>query len=134
MEVHKTLVRPVVLYCTKFEENKLLIFGRKILRWIFGPKRNDEGGYEIKPNRELTNLFNDPNIAVILKVQRIKRAGHVRKAEDQLILAIAKWKPNKSRPRRRPGQRWEDRVKGDLRMMELRTKKNWQSTEKHGRR
>lgn len=54
-----------------------MIFERKILRRIFGPKRNDEGNYEIKSNIELNSLFNEPNIDAILKSQRIRWAGHV---------------------------------------------------------
>ncbi|KAF0766870.1 Reverse transcriptase domain-containing protein [Aphis craccivora] len=42
-------------------------------------------------------------------------AEYVWRAGDQLILTITKWKPNKSRPRGRPRQRWEDRVKEDFR-------------------
>jgi len=94
-----------------------MIIERKILRRIFGPKRNDEGGYEIRSDRELNTLFNKSNIAATLKSQRIRWAGHIWRAEGQLILTITKRKPNKSRPRRRPRQRWEDRVKEDLRLL-----------------
>jgi hypothetical protein len=43
--IHKTLIRPVLLYgsetcvLTKREENQLLVFERKVLRTICGPKR-----------------------------------------------------------------------------------------------
>jgi len=126
IRLYKTLLRPIVLYScgswasTKSDENKFMIFERKILRRIFGPKRNDEGGYEIRSNRELNALFNESNIVSILKSQRIRWAGHVWRAEGQLVLTITKWKPNKSRPRGRPRQRWEDRVNEDLRMLGLR--------------
>jgi hypothetical protein len=42
--IHKTLIRPVLLYgsetwvLTKREENQLLVFERKVLRTICGPK------------------------------------------------------------------------------------------------
>jgi len=67
-----------------------MIFERKILRRVFGPKRNDEGGYEKKSNRQLMTLFNKPNIVAILKRQRIRCAGHVWIAEGQLISTISK--------------------------------------------
>jgi len=77
IRLYKTLVRPIALYAcgawasTKSNENKLMIFERKILRRIFGPKINEEGDYEIRSNRELNSLFNEPNIVAILKSQRI---------------------------------------------------------------
>jgi hypothetical protein len=49
-----------------------MIFERKILRRIFGPKRNKEDGCEIRSNRELNSLFNEPNIATILRIQEIR--------------------------------------------------------------
>lgn len=94
-----------------------MIFERKTLRRIFGPELNEEGEYETRSNRELNGLFNEPSIVAILKSQGISWAGHVWKAEDQLIRTIAEWKPKKSRPRGRPVQRWEDRVEDDLRML-----------------
>jgi len=44
---------------------------RKILRRIFGPKRNENGVCEIRTNRDLNNLFDKPNIVGILKSKRI---------------------------------------------------------------
>jgi len=123
IRLYKTLVRPVVLYAcgswatTKSDENKLMIFERKILLRIFGRKRNEESGYEIWSNRELIVLFNDINIVATLKSQRLKWAGHVWRAEGQLIRTVAKWKPIKSRPRGRSRPRWEDRVKKDFRLL-----------------
>jgi hypothetical protein len=108
IRLYKTLVRPIVLYAcgawvsTKSDENKLMIFERKILRRIFGPKRNEEGIYEIRSNRELNALYNEPNIVATLKSRKIRWAGHVWRAKDQLLWTITKWKPNKSRPRGRP--------------------------------
>lgn len=58
-----------------------MIFERKFLQKIFGPKRKDEGGYEIRSNRELNTPFNEPNIAAILKSQRIRWTGHVWRVE-----------------------------------------------------
>jgi hypothetical protein len=69
IRLYKTLVRPIVLCACgarasiKSDEKKLMIYERKILCRIFGPKRNEEGGYEIRSNRELNSLFNEPNIA-----------------------------------------------------------------------
>jgi hypothetical protein len=92
----KKLSRKIVLYfygawaSAKSDENKLMIFERKILRRIFGPKRNEESSYEIRSNRELNALFNEPSIVAILKSQRIRWARHVWRAKDQLLWTITK--------------------------------------------
>lgn len=63
---YKTLVRPIVQYAcgawisTKSDENKSMIFYKRILQRIFGPKRNDKGVYEIRSNKELNTLTKEP--------------------------------------------------------------------------
>lgn len=37
-------------------------------------KKYFEGGYEIRSNKELATLFNDPNIVAILKSQKMRWA------------------------------------------------------------
>lgn len=71
-----------------------MIFERKILRRVFGPKRNNEGKYEIRSNTELAILFNDPVILATRKSQRIKWIGHVRRAEGKQIRTVKKCRPN----------------------------------------
>jgi hypothetical protein len=74
IRLYKTLVRPIVLYAcgawasTKTDEKKLMIFERKILRRIFGPKKNTENNeYERRTNAELKELFNETDIVGVLK-------------------------------------------------------------------
>jgi len=61
---------------TKSDEKKLEVFERKILRKIVGPKKNNEGEYEIRSNKKLAELYNETNIVRILKSARIGWAGH----------------------------------------------------------
>lgn len=68
-----------------------------MLRRVLGLKRIF--GYEIRPNRELATLFNDPNIVAILKSQRIRWAKHIWRAEGQHTRTVTEWRPNKSRSR-----------------------------------
>jgi hypothetical protein len=64
--IHKTLIRPVLLYgsetwvLTKREGNQLLVFERKVLRTICGPKINN-GVCRRRYNHELDKEFNSPN-------------------------------------------------------------------------
>jgi hypothetical protein len=64
--IHKTLIRPVLLYgsetcvLTKREENRLLVFERKVLRTICSPKI-ENGVYRRRYNHELDKEFDSPN-------------------------------------------------------------------------
>jgi len=78
------------------------LFERKILRKIYGPKRNEENIYERRTNAELRAIFNEPNIVGILKSRRISLAGHVWRAEGQTVHDVRMWKANKKRPIVRP--------------------------------
>ncbi|KAL4083607.1 hypothetical protein QTP88_028923 [Uroleucon formosanum] len=123
--LYKVLVRPIALCVsstwatTKSDEKKLEIFERKILRKIFGPKKNNEGEYEVRNNKNLEELYNEPNITGILKSARIGWAGHVWRSKG-LIGQITTWKSNAKRPRGRPRQRWADKIKEDLKMLGVR--------------
>jgi len=63
--MYKVLVRPIALYScevwpsTKTDEKKLAIFERKVLRQIFGPKKNEETNeYERRTDDDLYELYN----------------------------------------------------------------------------
>lgn len=83
LRLYKVLIRPIDLYAcetlasTKLDEKRLILFERKILRKIYGPKINEENSYERRTNAELKTMFNGPNILGILKSRRISWAGHV---------------------------------------------------------
>ncbi|KAL4084697.1 hypothetical protein QTP88_027621 [Uroleucon formosanum] len=126
IRLYKVLIKPIVLYAcgawasTKSDEKRLLLFERKILRRIYGPKRNEENLYERRTNAELRAIFNEPNIVGILKSRRISWAGHVWRVEGQTVHDVTMWKPNKKRPIGRPRQRWTDQVKEDLKLLGIR--------------
>jgi len=88
------------------------------LRKIFGPVRNNEGDYEVRSNKNVEDVYNEPNITGTLKSTRIEWAEHVWRSKG-LIGQITTWKPNTKRPRGRPRQRWTDRIKEDLKMLEV---------------
>ncbi|KAL4096476.1 hypothetical protein QTP88_021422 [Uroleucon formosanum] len=122
--MYKVLVRPIALYAckvwpsTKIDEKKLVIFERKVLRQIFGPKMKEESKeFERRTNDDLYELYNQPDIVTVMKSKRIGWAGHVWRAEGKIINKITSWKLNKKRPLGRPRQRWSDRVYQDLRLI-----------------
>jgi len=54
------------------------VFENRILRRIFGPKRDEVTG-ELRRlhNEELPDLYSPPNISGVIKSRRIKCTGHV---------------------------------------------------------
>jgi hypothetical protein len=60
------------------EKRRLVVFENRVLRIIFGPKR-DEVTRELRElyNEEITDLYSLPNIIRVIKSRRIRWAGHV---------------------------------------------------------
>jgi hypothetical protein len=84
VRIYKTLIFPVVLYgcetwsLTVREEDKLRVFENRVLRRIFGPKKDGVmGGWRKLHNEELHNLYSSPSIIRIIKPRRMRWAGHV---------------------------------------------------------
>jgi hypothetical protein len=114
--IHKTLI---LLYgsetwvLTKREENQLLVFVRKVLRTICGPKI-ENGVYRRRYNHELDKEFNCPNALNVTKTSRLRYAGHmIRRSEDLPQRALVRAKPNERRNQGRPKSRWADGVNSD---------------------
>jgi len=98
------------------EERRLRVFENKVLRKIFGPKRNEVTGEWGKlHNEELNDLYCSPNIVRIIKSRRKRWTGHVaRLGERRGVYKVLVGKPEGKRPLGRPKRRWEDNIKKDL--------------------
>jgi hypothetical protein len=60
------------------EECRLRVFENKVLRRIFGPKRDElTGEWRRLHNKELYALYSSPNIIRVIKPRRLRWAGHV---------------------------------------------------------
>jgi hypothetical protein len=84
VRIYKTIILPVVLYgCETWSltvkgEHKLRVFESRVLRRIFGPKRDGVmGGWSKLHNKELHNLYSSPSIIRIMKSRRMRWAAHV---------------------------------------------------------
>jgi hypothetical protein len=71
--MYKTVILPVVLYgcetwsLTLREEHRLRVFESRVLRWIFGPKREEDGSWRKSHNDKLHSLYSSPNIVRVIK-------------------------------------------------------------------
>jgi hypothetical protein len=83
IKMYKTVIFPVVLYgCGTWslileEEHRLRVFENRVLRKIFGPKREEDGSWIKLHNDELHSLYSSPNIVRVIKSRRMRWVGHV---------------------------------------------------------
>ena len=106
---------PVVLYgcetwsLTLREKRRLRLFENRVLRRVFGPKRDEvTGEWRKLHNEKLSDLYCLPNIVRVVKSRRMRWAGHVAR------MGVLVGKPEGKRPLGRPRRRWEDNIKMDL--------------------
>jgi hypothetical protein len=117
----ETIILPEVLYGCKTwsltlrEEHRLRVFENRVLRRIFGPKR-DEVTANLRKlhNEELYNLYSSLNIIKMIK-SRMSGAEHVAQMEKRNAHSILVGKPEGQRPLGRPRCRWVGNIKIDLR-------------------
>jgi len=98
------------------EEHRLRVFENRVLRSVFGPKRDEVTG-ELRKlhNEELSDLNSLPNIVQMVKSRRMRWAGHVaHMGEGRGVYRVLVGKPEGKRPLGRPRCRWEDNIKLDL--------------------
>jgi hypothetical protein len=99
------------------EEDRLRVFENRVLRRIFGPKRDEvTGEWRKLHNEELHNLYSSPDIIRQVKSRQMRWAGHVaRMGEERKVYKILVGKPEGKRPLGRPRCRWDDGIRMDLR-------------------
>jgi hypothetical protein len=72
------------------------VFENRVLRRIFGPKRDEvTGEWRQLHNEELHDLYSSPSIIRIIKFRRMRWAGHVaRMAEKRNVYRLLVGKPD----------------------------------------
>ena len=90
------------------------MFENKVLRRIFGPRRDEVTGEWRRLHNELNDLYSSPNVRVI-KSRRMRWAGHVeRMGGERGVYRVLVGKPEGKRPLGRPRRIWVDNIRMDL--------------------
>jgi hypothetical protein len=84
IKIYRTIILSVLLYgCETWlfilrEESRLRVFGRRVLRRIFGPKKDEVTGEWRKLHiKELNDVYSSPNTIRVFKSRRMRWAEHV---------------------------------------------------------
>jgi hypothetical protein len=84
VKIYNTIILPIVSYgwetlsVTLREEHRLRVFENRVVRGIFGPKRDEvTGEWRKLHNMELHNLYSSPDIIRQIKSKQMGWAGHV---------------------------------------------------------
>jgi hypothetical protein len=84
IKIYGNIILPVVLYgsetwsLTLREERRLRVFENRVLRRIFGPKKEEvRGEWRKLHNEDLKDLYFPPNIFRLIKSRRMRWAEHV---------------------------------------------------------
>jgi len=102
IKIYRTIIFPIVLYgretwwLTLREEHRLRVFGNRVLRKIFGPKRDEVTAEWSKlHNKELNDMNSSPNIIQVIKLRRMRwGGGHVTlTGESTDVLRVLMEKP-----------------------------------------
>jgi hypothetical protein len=83
------------------------VFENRVLRRVFGPKRDEViGEWKKLHNEELRDLYSLPNIVRVVKSRRMRWAGNVaRMGEGRGVHRVLVGKPEGKRPLGRPRYR-----------------------------
>ena len=135
IKIYRTIILPVVLYgcetwsLTLREEHRLRVLENRVLRRIFGSKRDGvTGEWRKLHNEELNDMYCSPSIVRLIKSGRMRWAGHVAGTRKRRgVYRVLVGKPQGKRPLRRPRRRWEVNIKMNFRKWDVgvRTGSSW---------
>jgi len=120
IKIHRTKIFHVVLYgCetwsfTLRKKGRLRVSENRLLRRIFGPKRDEVTRYRSLHNVEIHDLYS-PTIVRVVKLRRMRWAGHAAyMGERRGVFMVLVGKPEGKTPLGTPRHRGQDNIKMDL--------------------
>ena len=120
LKILRTIIVPLVLYgCETWslmvrEERRLRVFENRVLRRIFGSKRDEVTGEWGKLHYgELNDLCSSLSIVRVIKSRIMRWVGHVGRV-GRGVHRVLVAKPQRKRPLGRPKHRWKDNIKMGL--------------------
>ena len=101
---------------TLMEERRLRLVENRVLRRIFGPRRDEViGEWRKLHNEKQNNLYSSPNILRVIKSRRMRWVGHVARMGGRGVYRVLVGKPEGRRPVGRPRYTWENNIRMGLR-------------------
>jgi len=99
------------------EERRLRVFENRVLRRVFGSKKDEvTGEWRKLHNKELRDFYSLPSVVREVKSRRMRWAGHVARMEEgRGVHRVLVRKFEGRKPLGRPRRGWEDNIKMDLR-------------------
>ena len=128
IKIYKIMLSVVLHGCkttslTLREERTLNVFESRILRRVFGSKRDENGQWRRLHNEDLHCLYHLPNIVREIKSRRQRWASHVvRMEEGRSAFKILTGNPTGMRPLGTPRHRWEDNLRLNLKEIGISTR------------
>jgi hypothetical protein len=112
IRINKTITWSLTLR----EEHRLRLLENRVLRRIFGPKRDEvTGEWRKLHNEELRDLYSSPSIIRIIKCRRMRWVGHIAQiGEKRNVYRLLVGKPEGKTPLGRPRCRCVDNIRMDL--------------------
>jgi len=103
-----------------WEEHRLRVFENRVLRRIFGPKREEDGLWRKLQIDEILSLYSSPNNVRLIKARMLRWAGHVTcMGEGRDVYSILVGRPKIKRQLGTARRKRKDIVKLDLRETDI---------------
>jgi hypothetical protein len=100
------------------EKLSLRLCENRVLRGIFGPKRDEvTGEWRKLHNEELHDLYCSPTTVPVKKLRRMRWAGYVARMGRGEVCTGFWWENLRERPLGRLRRRWEDNIKIEVQEM-----------------